>query len=243
MSKANLTYVETFDNGPGGWLGWVGGGGGPRRLEICDGAAVVRSPWGVDFNHAPPGAGYLHLLYTLLTLPLPSYEGYARQRYTPLAGPNRFIEGGYSRDFTDAKFSVKVRGELDLKGSQLLLLVQSNVGAIRANYVLSGQPIRITRDWSEQTLTLSPDPAQWTCLGTRGPGADCAQYGEAPITDALRDVNVDIILGLFPLDIVPARPIEGDPHKLRAGKDYDHDRLRLPAGRVELDEVRIECVQ
>ena len=77
-------------------------------------------------------------------------------------------------------------------------------------------------------------------MGTRGPGADCESYGEAPIGDALRDVNVDIILVLFPLDIVPAKRLAGDPHKLRAGKDYELDRSRLPSGWISLDEVRID---
>ena len=234
----NRTYVEAFDNGPGGWLGWVGGGGGPRRLEIHSGAAIVRSPWGVDFNHAPPGAGYLHLLYGLFTLPPQLYES-CRGRFDPLADTNRFIEGNYSRDFRNAKFSVKVRGELDFKGSQLLLFVQSDVGPIRTNYMLSGQPIKVSPNWSEQTITLPPDPTQWTCLGTRGTGADHPNYGEAPIAGALRDLNVNIVLGLFPLDITPTGPIAGDPHKLRAGKDYEIDRSRLPEGRIELDEVRI----
>ena len=53
------TYVTTFDDGPGGWVG--------RKvaLEVADGIAISRSPWWVDANHAPPGGGYLHLLYIL----------------------------------------------------------------------------------------------------------------------------------------------------------------------------------
>ena len=31
---------------------------GERALAICDGVAVSRSPWWVDYNHAPPGGGY-----------------------------------------------------------------------------------------------------------------------------------------------------------------------------------------
>lgn len=237
MERAISHYVETFDRDCGGWLGWVGGGGGPRRLERRDSAVITRSPWGVDFNHAPPGAGYLHLLYVLLTVPRDTYP---HGRYDPLSDANQFVENDHSRNFTNARFTVRVRGELDAKGSQLLLLVQANVGPIRTNWVLSGQPIRVTSDWSEQTLALTPTATQWTCLGTRGPGADCDHYGEAPIADALRDVNVDIILVLFPLEIVPAQPIAGDSHKLRAGRDYEIDRSRLPTGHVELDEVRIE---
>ena len=39
------------------------------------------------------------------------------------------------------------------------------------------------------------------------------------LQDFLRDVNGDIILVLHPLDVVPAAPIDGDPHLLKAGED------------------------
>src|SRR5712672_957512 len=56
------TYVETFDNGPGGWYA-------DRRyaLPVWDGVAYCHSPWWLDANHAPPGAGYLHLLMWIYT--------------------------------------------------------------------------------------------------------------------------------------------------------------------------------
>lgn len=230
-------YVETFDTDPGGWLGWVGGGGGPKKLELCDGTVTTRSPWGVDFNHAPPGAGYLHLLFTILT---GSPESYPHGRFDPLAGHNRFVHDNYPRDFTNAKFTLRIKGELDAKGSQLALLIQSRLPTVQTNHVLTGQPFRVTRDWSEQTIVLEPDPKQWIAMGVRSSGADNANYGNAPIGQSLRDVNVDLILVLFPLDIVPASPIQGDPHQLRAGKDYPLDRTRLPSGHVTLDEIRIE---
>lgn len=238
-STKRRDYLETFDDGPGGWLGWKAGGGGPLRLEINDGAAITRSPWGVDFNHAPPGAGYLHLLYALLTPPREAYEQWVGPRYSPLAGPNRFVEGEFSRDFTDATMSVRLRGDLDTRGAELVLLIQAEVGPVTTNYVLTGQPLKVTPEFSRRELSLAPDPRQWTCLGTRGEGADNPRYGEAPIADALRNVNVDIILVLFPLDIRPLRPLTGDPHRLRAGKDYEVDRARLPEGFVEMDEIGI----
>jgi len=228
-------YIETFDDGPGGWLGWMAGGGGPRKLEIIDGAAKTQPPWGVDFNHAPPGAGYLHLPYVLFT---------SVHNRTDLGGENRFIDEGYSTDFSDAKFTVRIRGEMDMKGTEMLLLVQMDLPrenpTVRPNFVLKQQPIEITPDWSEQTLHLAPDPDQWLCMGTRDEGADCPIYGDGPIEEVLEDVNVDIILVLFGLDIVPEKPIESDPHKLRAGRDYKIDESRLPSGFIMLDEVRLE---
>ncbi len=57
------TYTETFDDGPAGWCGWEDNVRGPRRLEWSPGTLTSRSPWWVDYNHAPLGAGYLHILY------------------------------------------------------------------------------------------------------------------------------------------------------------------------------------
>lgn len=234
-------YRETFDDGPGGWLLWMAGGGGPMPQDLPPhrrpGAIVSRSPWGVDFNHAPPGAGYLHLLFCLPMVPADRYPYHKLEPYT---GPNRFVQGDYSRNLLNAKISLRMRGEVDFKGSNLLLLVQADVGDIRTNWVLAGQPARITPDWTETTLHLTPDESQWLCLGTRGPGADTPNYGHAPIAHALRDVNVNIILVLFPIEVRPFSGIgDADPHKLRAGKDYSIDRRHLPTGEVWLDEVRV----
>lgn len=233
------TYIETFDTDPGGWMGWIGGGGGPKALERSPSAVTTRSPWGVDFNHAPPGAGYLHLLFVLLT---GDPQRYARSRFDPLAGPNRFIDGAFPRDFTRARMTLRLRGDLALAGSRFALLIQSNepIPGVQSNHTLTGQTFEVTKDWSEQTITLEPDEAQWTPMGVRTKGADCDIYGNAPIAAALRKVNVDLILVLFPLQIVPATPIAAGPHDLRAGKDYPLDTTRLPSGHVTLDEIRIE---
>ena len=57
-------YVETFDHGPGGWVA-------NRRdpLPVWDGVAYCFGPWFLDPNHAPPGAGYLHMLMFITTTP------------------------------------------------------------------------------------------------------------------------------------------------------------------------------
>ena len=86
------TYVETFDDGPGGWYG-----GRKFALPVWDGVAYCYSPWWVDANHAPPGAGYLHMLLWVYTNKT-HYEvddDYTRSlpyRYS------RFAEEGYSRN-------------------------------------------------------------------------------------------------------------------------------------------------
>ncbi len=221
------SYVETFDDGPGGWLCWSK----PAtdfEPEIRDGVLQTRSPWGVDPNHAPPGAGYLTLLATLLTR--------ADRLRKDMGRPNRFIEGGYSRDLTNARLTVRLRGEVDLKGSQMILLVQADASGTTPNMVLTAQPFEITREWSEQTITLVPDSAQWVCLGGRH---NAPHYGYGPIDEVLRDVNLDIIFILFPLMIVPTTPVD-DIHFGRPHRDYEADQAYLPQGWLEIDTVRID---
>lgn len=223
-------YIETFDDGPGGWGAWKPGQA--LRPEIKNSSFIARSPWGVDANHAPPGAGYLTLLAYLHTHP-----DHVTDQSRQIVGENRFTAGGYSRDFTNAKLTVRLRGEVDLQGSQLVLLVQGDIPGTRPNFVLSGQPFEITPDWSEQTVTLTPDPAQWTCLGGRHDLTDFYGYGD--IADVLKDVNVDIIFVLFPLTIVPLTH-QDDPHRLRAGREYPVDERYLPSGYVMFDTVRLD---
>ena len=115
------TFVEPFDQPNRGWIGWNHTGGIP--VEVDSGAAVSRSPWWVDFNHAPPGGGYLHILFAL------------HMRHTPanadalnrLAGPNPFILGNYPTDFTNAKVSCRLKGKVNSHGSELVFLVQGKV--------------------------------------------------------------------------------------------------------------------
>lgn len=226
-----MKYVETFDDGPGGWYGWISNAAGPKPLEIRDSCAISRSPWWIDYNHAPPGAGYLHLLYMLNT------AGKAGEHQREVQGENRFIRGGYPTDFTHARITLRLRGQVEAKGAQLLLLCQAVQGGICSGWLLTGQPIRVTPDWSEQTVIAVPDPAQWTCLGSRHDRTDF--YGEIPLPVVLGDVNTDILLVLHPLDVAPMGPLDGDPHRLRPEKDYPVWRWRLPEGYVWLDEVRI----
>ena len=242
MSK---TYTETFEDGPGGWAADL-----RSPLPVWDGVAYCHGPWSVDANHAPPGAGYLHLLMYLLT-----HGGSLTPADAERYGVNRFVQNGYSRDLTNARLSVRLRGTMDLAGplcnnhtpvprpglggAQLLLLVQARIDgppSTTANFVLTGQPFRITPDWSEQTVQLVPDPRQWTCLGGRHDMTETYGYGD--IAQALRDVNVDIIFVLFPLTIVPIGEVE-DIHRQWAAKDYKVDMEHLPKGLVMFDTVQI----
>jgi hypothetical protein len=234
------TYIETFDEGAGGWVADL-----RSPLPVWDGVAYCGSPWSVDANHAPPGAGYLHLLMYLLT----------HERRLGSGATNRFVEGGYSRGLTNAELTVRLRGSMDLSGplcnyhkpipspdlggAQLLLLVQSHVDGppkTTPNFILTGQPFEITPEWSEQTVKLVPDPDQWTCLGSRHDMVH--QYGYGDIAEVLSDVNVDIIFILFPLKIVPIGEVEDINHQW-ANKDYKVDMEFLPKGLVMFDTVKI----
>jgi hypothetical protein len=151
----------------------------------------------LDANHATPGAGYLHMVMWLYTDP----RWYEVPRPAPLPYTNnRFLEGGFLTDFTRARVTARLRGSVDLKGAQLLLLVHSEINGIMVNQVLHRQPFRVSKNWTEQTVTLQPDEPSWTCLGGRH---DMPDRGCAPIAQVRADVNVDIIFVLFPLKIVP----------------------------------------
>jgi hypothetical protein len=227
-----MRYVEAFDDGPGGWYGWISNASGPKPLEIRDSCAVSRSPWWIDYNHAPPGAGYLHLLYMLNT------GGKPGEHQREVEGVNRFTKGGFPRDFANSRLTLRSRGELEDKGARLVLLCQAVQGGICSGWLLTGQPFGVTPDWSEQTATLVLDPEQWTCLGSRHDRTD--SYGVLPLPVVLGDVNTDILLVLHPLEIAPMGPLAGDPHRLRPERDYPVWRSRLPEGYVLLDEVRID---
>lgn len=225
-----MAYVETFDDGPGGWYA-------DRRydLPVWDGVAYCHSPWFLDANHAPPGAGYLHMVMWLYT----HKRWYELEDRPPLPYVgNRFLDQGHPTYFTNARLTIRLRGQMDLKGSQLVLLVISEIRGKMVNQVLHEQPFQVSDEWSEQTATLTPDPVMWTCLGGRHDLLDTR--GFAGIDEVLADVNVNIILALFPLRVVPACGGVEDPHLSRAGTDYPVDQEHLPKGLVMIDTVKIE---
>jgi hypothetical protein len=225
---AGDVYFESFDHGSGGWFS-------NRRepLPIWDGIAYCYGPWYLDSHHAPPGAGYLHMLMYL----------YTTQNRSPEGAGNRFVEQKKSTNLTNARLSARLRGEMDPQGAQLVVLVQGRTPKTTANFALTGQPFRITHDWSEQSVTIEPNPAQWTCLGARW--NDKHGYGCDDIATVLKDVNIDIMFVLFPLRIVPWGRV-ADPNKLRPGEDYPEEpsypvRIRaLPKGLLMFDWVKIE---
>ncbi len=228
------TYVERFDDGPGGWYA-----DRCSALTVFDGVAYCYGPWWTDANHAPPGAGYLHIVMWQYTSAVHYQKDSAYTRKLPYRY-SRFAEEGWSRNLTNAKLSVRLRGDGDFKEARLVFHVQATTDKTTVNLALTGQPFEITKDWSEQTVTLTPDASQWTCLGSRHDMTDI--YGCDDVSKVLADVNLDIIFLLFPITVVPARqsiPAK-DIHVLRAVEDYPVDQQYLPKGLIMFDTIKIE---
>jgi len=200
-------------------------------LPIKNGAAGSYAPWWVDYNHAPPVAGYLQLLMGLNT------RGPFGESLREVSCPNEFVEQKFPTDFTNATLSLRSRGELELRGAQVVLLIQGSHAGVTAGWLLTGQPIRVTREWSDQTVTLVPDRRQWAPLGSRHDRTD--MYGTVGLETVLADVNVNIYLVLFPVTVVPLGELDGDPHRLRPGRDYPIWTSRLPDGYLLVDTVTI----
>src|SRR6185437_12329302 len=90
-------YRHQFRDGPGGWLGWASNSAGAKALDIEAGAAISTSPWWIDYNHAPPGGGYLNILFALHTVHGPNFP----EQFKNAGGMNTFVAGGFPLDFTD----------------------------------------------------------------------------------------------------------------------------------------------
>jgi hypothetical protein len=148
------------------------------------------------------------------------------------------VEGGFPTNFTNAKITARLKGEVDQQGAELVILTVAKVGDKYLCHMLTGQPMQITPDWSEQSVTLVPDDAQWTALGSRHDRME--KYDWGPIAPVLADLNCDIMFVLFPINAQPAEPLDADPHFLKAGEDYALDTSKLPSGYVLMDEVRFE---
>lgn len=226
------SYIEDFDDGPGGWMRVANNFDPPQALPIRHGAVRCQGPWWVDYNHAPPGGGYLQLLMCLVT------HGPSGESVREVSGRNRFTASGYPTDFTNAKVTLRTRGELEAAGTRLSLLIQGSIDGLISGWVLTGQTFPVGKELTETTVTARPDPAQWTSIGSRHDRTDT--YGEKPLAAILANVNVNIHLIMFPVTPRPMGEIGGDPHLLRAGRDYPIWPSSIAQGYVEIDRVAIE---
>jgi hypothetical protein len=65
-------------------------------------------------------------------------------------------------------------------------------------------------------------------------------YGQTPLDTILANVNVNLYLVTFPVRPRPMGPFAGDPHRLRAGRDYPVWPSSVPQGYVAVDTIRLE---
>jgi len=229
---ASKSYTETFDDGPGGWVRVVDNVQPPAALPVREGALWSFGPWWVDYNHAPPGAGYLQLLMCLNT------KGPFGEHLREVGGENRFVTGGFPRDLTNGVVSVRLKGELEAAGTRVCVLIQGAQDGVVTGWLHTGQPFEVRADYSEQSIRLAPDESRWTCLGARHDRQD--YYGRTPLNRILADVNVNLYLVLFPVKPRPMGILSGDPHRLRPGKDYPVWPSSVAQGYVAVDTIRIE---
>ena len=47
-----------------------------------------------------------------------------------IAGPNRFVGGNYPTNFTNARITLRLRGEVEAAGTRLTVLLQGSVDGI-----------------------------------------------------------------------------------------------------------------
>jgi hypothetical protein len=226
------TYIETFDHGPGGWIRVVDNIMPPAALPVRDGALWSYGPWWVDYNHAPPGAGYLQLLMCLNT------KAPFGETLKEAGGENRFVAGGHSRNLTNTTVTARIKGELEAAGTKVCVLIQGSQDGKTTGWIHTGKTMSVTPEYTEQSVKLVPDESQWTCLGARQGRED--YYGRTPLERILSDVNVNMYLLLFPVKPKPMGPITGDPHLLRAGKDYPVWPSSIAQGYVAVDTIRID---
>jgi hypothetical protein len=225
-------YIEDFDTGPGGWMKVVDNWSVAAPLPVHDSAIWSYGPWWVDYNHAPPGGGYLQLLMCLMT------RGPVGEVPREVGGANGFLKGNFPTNFTNAELTIRVRGELELAGAHVHLLVQGVQEGICSGWVLTGQPINIDKEYTETKIKAVPDAKQWTCLDSRHDRRET--YGTRPLEKILSDVNVNIYLIVFPVNPRPMGPIKGDPHILRAGRDYPVWPSSIAQGYVAVDRIQID---
>ena len=220
-----------------------------------------RAGW-IDANHAPH---YMHLPFILWTTPMDHPSGAPQPT-------NRFVSGGHSRDFRGARITLSLRGPgFDGRGARLKLLVQGAVSGMAEgqtlNFVYEAETFNPTEEWTEQTITVHPNPAGWTYLSSRDDLADKYIGGDRlnDITELLADVNLDILFVLHDVEVVPAPgedvdktqlhslwPRNGDlaedapgggPSMAYEGVvpfDFAADPARLPTGAIEIERVAID---
>ena len=158
----------------------------------------------------------MHMLFVYLT------QGPIKELDSEMGGgtqslhTNALVKESFPSDFTDVTITFRLRGELDLRGAQVYFQIWGTVDGISSGYTLTGQPITVTSEWSEQTIRCALDPEQWTAMGGRHdrsepPAPYPMTYGNQPLEKVLADC-ADVMVVLYPFDVEPMGPVDGDPN-------------------------------
>jgi len=192
-------------------------------------------PWWVDGNHAPPGYGYLSLVFLCLLRP----DKLQNMSFDPhLCYPN----------MREMNIRGKIRGHsADLKGADLLFWFQcySEKTEKNINYALIGKPLNeklLNGKINDFELNVDVENTEdWVCLGS------CAEkshlYGELDLNnlDAAKPLNMGFIL--TPMDVKPVWPDECDlssPMNLTTESLWPIDTHSLPTGTIAIYDLEIE---
>jgi len=160
------------------WVSWLSLYACNIDAPVQNGRMQLTSPWWLDPNHAPPGAGYLSLI-TWVYLDGP-------------AGSSTF--GKPTLDLTGTTLEVALRApDLELAGGRLMFFFNTSMpGGKYANYAYSRTPIDAKlrpgdRDLTLVEIKLSSDADAWTCLGTSDVKSDL--YACVDVTQAMRAID------------------------------------------------------
>lgn len=167
------------------WKSWRGQNACTIVAPVENGMMILQSPWWLDNNHAPPGAGFLNLL-----------------AYTYMGKPERPADPSSALDLTNGLFVASLQtDDLNLRGSQVLFWFQVlSPNGKSTNYALSGSPVlgnSTVPQSGEIYLNLPTDPKMWQCLGSSTSSQDSYDCS-VPFEDAIKNVNNDYGLIIMP---------------------------------------------
>lgn len=163
----------------GCWQSWQNKFACTSFAPIIGGECVLSSPWWLDPNHAPPGAGYLNLLlYNYIDTIFPGNKA--------------------GIDLTGKTLYLELRSKsLELKQSKLLFWFQTKASnGKHINFAFTAAPIILDQNRTIVKLKLTNKPADWTCLGSSIDRANT--YDCVSIAEAITNVNLDFGLVILP---------------------------------------------
>ena len=81
------------------------------------------------------------------------------------AGENRFVKAGYPTDFTNARITLRLRGELEAAGTKFSVLIQGSMDGLVSGWVLTGQTFEVTTGVPQAMASRGGRPKPSYCEG------------------------------------------------------------------------------